>query len=188
MFAIPFLQQTGLRLSEFCMAQMGDVRKDRNGWWIHILGKGTRIDQVPLPEEALSALIRYRLHWGLSPLPRHGDSEPLIFRLHSTEPLEPGSFYEWLKALFAEAGLAAHLANQTEHASILNQASTHWLRHTAFSHQADAGLDLRVIQANARHKSIATTSLYLHAGDAEQHFQTTAKHRLTGDAEEEDEK
>ncbi|WP_368669323.1 tyrosine-type recombinase/integrase [Mycetohabitans sp. B8] len=41
-------------------------------------------------------------------------------------------------------------------------ASAHWLRHTAGSHQADAGLDLRTVRDNLGHVSQNTTSLYLH--------------------------
>ncbi|MBV1777360.1 site-specific integrase [Burkholderiaceae bacterium DAT-1] len=178
-FAVPFLQQTGLRLTEFCMAQMGDIRKDKHGWWIHVLGKGNQLDQVPLPDAAVEQLKQYRIHNRLSPLPKPNEATPLLLQARTYQPLEPGSFYRWLRDLFVEAARYAQANHQEEHAIILEKASTHWLRHTAFSHQADEGIDLRVIQANARHKSLNTTSLYLHAGDAEQHWQTTAKHVLS---------
>jgi len=55
----------------------------------------------------------------------------------------------------------------------LRRASTHWLRHSAASHQADAGTDLRFIQKNLRHASIETTGIYLHAEDDQRHTQTT---------------
>ncbi|HNY46650.1 MAG TPA: site-specific integrase, partial [Casimicrobium sp.] len=51
--------------------------------------------------------------------------------------------------------------------------STHWLRHTAATHQADAGTDLRFIQKNLRHASLETTALYLHAEDDRRHQATT---------------
>lgn len=57
--------------------------------------------------------------------------------------------------------------------AVLRRASTHWLRHTAASHQADAGTDLRHIQKNLRHTSIETTAIYLHAEDDARHRDTT---------------
>jgi integrase/recombinase XerC len=56
----------------------------------------------------------------------------------------------------------------------LRRASTHWLRHTAATHQADAGNDLRFIQKNLRHASLETTAIYLHADDDRRHAATTA--------------
>ncbi len=59
-------------------------------------------------------------------------------------------------------------------AALLRRASTHWVRHTAASHQADVGTDLRHIQRNLRHASIDTTAIYLHVEDDERHERTTA--------------
>ena len=58
-------------------------------------------------------------------------------------------------------------------AAILRQASTHWLRHTSATHQADAGNDIRFIQKNLRHASIETTAIYFHAEDDRRHEMTT---------------
>lgn len=52
---------------------------------------------------------------------------------------------------------------------------THWLRHSAASHQADAGTDIRFIQKNLRHASIETTGLYLHAEDDRRHAHTVGE-------------
>ncbi|OTP68215.1 Integrase [Caballeronia sordidicola] len=70
---------------------------------------------------------------------------------------------------------AADALDTTNTAGIatLRRASTHWLRHSAASHQADAGTDLRFIQKNLRHASIETTGIYLHAEDDQRHTQTT---------------
>jgi site-specific recombinase XerD len=60
-------------------------------------------------------------------------------------------------------------------ATVLRRASTHWLRHTAASHQADAGTDLRHIQKNLRHASIDTTAIYLHVEEDARHRDTTGR-------------
>ncbi|MCF2133823.1 site-specific integrase [Mycetohabitans sp. B4] len=58
------------------------------------------------------------------------------------------------------------------------RASAHWLRHTAGSHQADAGLDLRTVRDNLGHVSLTTTSVYLHEEEDTRHRQTVRGHRM----------
>ena len=59
----------------------------------------------------------------------------------------------------------------------LKQASTHWLRHTSITHQADAGIELRYIKRNARHESVETTMLYQHAEEDQWH-EAMSQHRM----------
>ena len=56
----------------------------------------------------------------------------------------------------------------------LKKASTHWLRHTSITHQADAGIELRYIKRNARHESVETTMLYQHAEEEKWHESMSA--------------
>lgn len=65
-----------------------------------------------------------------------------------------------------------------DRADELERASAHWLRHTAGSHQADSGVDLRTIRDNLGHVSLNTTSLYLHTEDDERHSETVNRHRM----------
>lgn len=60
----------------------------------------------------------------------------------------------------------------------LKKASTHWLRHTSITHQADAGIELRYIKRSARHESVETTMLYQHAEEDQWH-EAMSKHRIT---------
>jgi len=46
-------------------------------------------------------------------------------------------------------------------AAKLRQASPHWMRHTHATHALASGADLLTVRDNLRHKSIATTSIYL---------------------------
>ena len=59
---------------------------------------------------------------------------------------------------------------------ILEQASAHWLRHSAGSHMADQQVDLRLVRDNLGHASLTTTSLYLHIDDDRRHRETDEKH------------
>ena len=70
--------------------------------------------------------------------------------------------YRIVKDLVARA--AARLETDDPHQTEkLRRASTHWFRHTSITHQADAGIELRHLQRNARHARLDTTGLYLHA-------------------------
>ncbi|KWO73908.1 hypothetical protein WM31_08715 [Burkholderia ubonensis] len=54
----------------------------------------------------------------------------------------------------------------------------HWLRHTAGSHQADGGVDLRTVRDNLGHVSLNTASLYLHKEEDKRHRETVARHKM----------
>jgi len=47
----------------------------------------------------------------------------------------------------------------------LGHATCHELRHTCFTRLREAGMSIEALQAQAGHRSIASTQLYLHLGD-----------------------
>ena len=62
-------------------------------------------------------------------------------------------------------------------AAHIERASTHWLRHTAGSHQSDQ-VDLKAVRDNLGHSNISTTSIYVHSEDDARHDATNAAHRV----------
>ena len=60
---------------------------------------------------------------------------------------------------------AAKACPDPEQARLLQSVTTHWLRHTAATHQLDAGVPLLVVRDNLRHASVSTTSIYLHGDE-----------------------
>lgn len=64
-------------------------------------------------------------------------------------------------------------------ATHLEQASTHWIRHTAGSHLSEK-VDLKVVRDNLGHANISTTSIYLHTEDDARHDATAVGHRVAG--------
>ena len=90
------------------------------------------------------------------------------------------AIYLVVKEVFRRAAAALD-ASDPVGAATLRRASTHWLRHTSATHQADAGNDIRFIQKNLRHASIETTAIYLHAEDDQRHAATTGKGVLQGE-------
>jgi site-specific recombinase XerD len=86
--------------------------------------------------------------------------------------------YRIVKSTVIEAATAIE-ETDPQRADTLKRASTHWFRHTAITHQADNGIELRHLKKSARHNDINTTSKYLHA-EAERWHTDLSKHRMPG--------
>lgn len=181
------LYKTGMRRDEVVQGTMGDLaiekRRRGNHWVLTIHGKGHKVREIPAPKSLMDNLSRYRRHLGLSPLPLPDAEDrkiPLVLNITAVRPkkneissppnmtgrngINRSSLYSTVKWVFdsaassaAEHGMDPYLVED------LKRASTHWMRHTTFTHMADLGSDLVIIKDMAGHKSLATTSLYTHA-------------------------
>jgi site-specific recombinase XerD len=143
-----------------------------------VRGNGDKEGVVPASAEMMVELGRYRRERGLST--RHEDT-PLVLPLGgSMKPLTRAALQTssrtFLPALPGDLGCAATLSRGRRICS--EQASAHWLRHTAGSHMADGGADLRTVRDNLRHASLASTDPYLHTPDHQCHRETGEKHRI----------
>ncbi len=169
-----FLHGTGLRASEAAKACAADLMFRRGNWWLRVLGKGGVEGDVPVGTELMQAYARYREFCGLPAVISPNDASPLVMSIAGNHDacLTPTAIYLIVKDVFLRAADARD-ADDPAAAAVLRRASTHWLRHTAATHQADAGTDLRFIQKNLRHASLETTALYLHAEDDRRHQATT---------------
>ncbi len=168
-WVISLLYFSGARRSEACNAVMGDFFESRQRWWWRVEGK-TGIADIPVNDALLAALRRYRLHLGLTPLPEHRESTPLICAISKPgsvlRPIGDKALYLITREIFQRA---ADNCSDAACREKLRQASTHWLRHTAASHQLQAGIDLLQVSQNLRHRSIQTTRRYLHSEQDERH-------------------
>jgi len=174
-FLMGFLYLTGLRRSEMAQASTADLVQRRGQWWLHVSGKGHTGLPVPVPEDALEALQAYRIALGRSPWPNPYQPEPLLMDLYGKgRRITSKAVHQIVTALFESAAKAC---TDPEQARLLQSATTHWLRHTAATHQLDAGIPLLVVRDNLRHASVQTTERYLHVEPDRQHAQTQ-KHRL----------
>nr|WKF60888.1 Tyrosine recombinase XerD [Paraburkholderia busanensis] len=170
---IRLLYHTGLRVSEAANAKMADFYQRRGKWWLHVIGKGGTEGEVPVSATLMTDLARYRVFHGLAPTPSGNETVAAVMSVAGNphKHLTPAAVYLIVKVIFRRAAVVVE-ASDPDGAATLRLASTHWLRHTAASHQADAGTDLRFIQKNMRHASIQTTGIYLHAEDDERHTNT----------------
>jgi integrase/recombinase XerD len=85
-----------------------------------------------------------------------------------------------VKEIFACAAnrLRASGDSNVEGANRLEQASAHWLRHSARSHMADQQVDFRLVRDNLGHASLTTTSQYRLIEDDRRQRETEEKHRI----------
>ena len=165
-----------LRASEVAQAKSGDLELRRGKWWLRVIGKGNAVGDVPISDELMDDFARYRRFYGLSAVPVAPEEIPLVMSItgRTDRFLTSTAIYLIVKEVFRRAADRLE-ATDPGKADTLRHASTHWLRHTAATHQADAGNDIRFIQKNLRHASIETTAIYLHAEDDQRHAQTTGK-------------
>ena len=139
----------GLRLLEGAHLQVADVDSGRR--LLHIHGKGKQDRYVPLPDPTLELL---RAHWRthrspvwVFPAPtRHGLAHALA---HGGGPVTRSSLQSAFRRALKRSGIA-------------KRAHVHTLRHSYATHLLEAGVNLRIIQANLGHGSARTTQVYTH--------------------------
>ncbi len=175
----------GLRISEVIENTMGAFfcRRDSEGedrWWLEITGKGDKTRLVPATAELIVELTRYRRENGLSPFPLPGEPTPLLLPIGGKQrSLTRSAVHLIVKEVFNRTAsrIRDHGVEFERLAHMVEDASAHWMRHTAGSNMADA-MDLRHVRDNLGHSSISTTNTYLHTEDDQRHKETEAKHRL----------
>ena len=177
----------GLRVSEACSGRMGDflVRRSPDGsdrWWLEATGKGDKTRLVPATSELMGELKRYREAMNLKPLPSSGEDLPLILPLigSKSKPMARTAIHEVVKRTMRAAAeeLRARGPEFEDAAAHIGQASTHWLRHTAASHQIGA-TGVAGVRDNLGHDSISTSNLYVHTEDDARHDATELGHRVS---------
>jgi site-specific recombinase XerD len=131
----------GLRVSEACGLRWRHLQARGVAGQILIHGKGGRTRAVILPAAV----------WGqLTALRGVAAHDAPVFASRSGKPLERSRVLRIVKDASQRAGIAANI-------------STHWLRHAHASHALDHGAPIHLVQATLGHRSVATTSRYLHA-------------------------
>lgn len=148
---LELMYASGLRVSELVGLRLGQVDFDRG--LVRVLGKGDKERLVPVGEEALAWLNRYRAEVR----GRHAAASrsDVLFPGRSGAPLTRQACWYRIKALARRAGIDAEL-------------SPHRLRHAFATHLLNHGADLRVVQLLLGHADLSTTQIYTHV----------AKHRL----------
>ena len=184
--ALSLLYGTGLRISEVVAARVADLscrswRDETHGemkvWELKVIGKGGKKRHVPVAPAVIDELSSYLASRGL---PAELSAVPgVTFLLGKAvdvaqrAPWSPAArtpvdqmagigsatLHDQLKGFFRAC---ARMIQDTDPASAqcLAKASAHWMRHTHGSHAVAAGVDIKAVQQNLGHASLATTTRY----------------------------
>ncbi|WP_153162956.1 site-specific integrase [Zoogloea sp. 1C4] len=156
------------RAGELESHRMNSFREERGLWWWHVVGKGGKKAKVPVADDMLQALIRYRKYLGLSAVPRRDDATPILVSVKDGSPITARRLNQILKKIFSAA--AELLPADAEHKKEkLRAASAHWGRHTGITAKLDSGIDERYVQKDARHTDARTTQRYIHEEEERWH-------------------
>lgn len=191
-FVVIWAEAMGGRASELAACTMADVRRRSAGdgedqWWWDVEGKGRVSAEIPVSDDAMAALLRYRQHLGLSSLPNLAESDiPLIWRIKGNsqaEHVNRSTIYRLTKRVFANASARA-LDIDPDLAAVLSEASTHWLRHATASNFLRDGANPKEVQELMRHASLSTTMAYMHNEKDDLHERANRRSALGGHTEE----
>jgi integrase/recombinase XerD len=158
------LYSLGLRMTEGLHLRPADIDGTRKLVHIHC-GKGARDRYVPLPPRTLQMLRDYwRMHrhplWIFPALGQDRKQAPT-----ATAPMPRRSVQAALRRVVRQIGLS-------------KRVSLHTLRHSYATHLLEAGVNLRLIQQYLGHRSLKTTTLYLHLTTCGQEHAVSTIERL----------
>ncbi|RUQ97569.1 tyrosine recombinase XerC [Labedella endophytica] len=147
---IELLYASGIRVSELCGLDLGDLDLDR--LTARVTGKGDKERVVPFGIPARSAVVDYLADARVRLLERAGErsgAETALFLGARGRRLGTRAAYTIVERVFAGTeGIAA--------------SGPHSLRHSAATHLLDGGADLRSVQELLGHASLGTTQIYTH--------------------------
>ncbi|MBO4206324.1 tyrosine-type recombinase/integrase [Micromonospora echinofusca] len=141
---LELLYATGVRVSELCGLDTGDVDQGRRV--VRVLGKGNRERTVPYGLPAQQALDVW-LRQGRPVLAGPGSGDALLLGARGGR-LTPT--------------VARRIVSGYARAAGLPPTSPHGLRHSAATHLLEGGADLRAVQELLGHASLASTQIYTH--------------------------
>jgi integrase/recombinase XerC len=148
---LEILYGSGLRVSELCALEIGDVDRHRQRVVVRH-GKGGKDRVVPVGDMALDAIERYL----------DGPRDALL-----TEPGRPGAAVDRLFVSargrpLSDRAVRALVERHRRRLLPDRSVSPHTLRHSFATHLLDGGAELRVVQELLGHSSPATTQRYTH--------------------------
>lgn len=149
---VHLLLLTGLRISEAIGADLEDLRTENDMVLVRVVRKGGRIQDVPVPDQAVHAVRTYVGSRTSGP----------IFLSQSGTRMTPRRARDLVRSVGVRSGVSTRL-------------SPHSLRHGYATGSEDAKVPVTQIQHDLGHKSLSTTQGYLHASGAHKRF---GGHRL----------
>lgn len=162
--ALELLYATGVRVSELCGLDLGDIDRERRT--VRVLGKGSKERVVPFGGAASRALDAYLVRG--RPILRDRRLDALAAaRVASPEAVADAATPGDAVFLGVRGGRMGPRAVYDLVARALGPivgsgVGPHALRHSAATHLLDGGADLRTVQELLGHASLGTTQIYTH--------------------------
>lgn len=147
---LELLWSTGLRVSELCSLEKGDVNFERKEF--SVKGKGSKWRVVFFSDEAKARLKDY--------LGKRSDLTPMLFVGHD----RAAGQRDELKGLTPRS-IQRLVERYAKIAGIVKKVTPHTLRHSFATDLLMNGADLRSVQALLGHASVTTTQIYTHVTD-----------------------
>lgn len=162
-FIIACLYLLGLRVSELANSTWNNFKFHQGSWWFFVRGKGDKLGHIPVNEQLLLIIKKYRVYLKKTEFPQENDTDNLIMSKKTSRALSIKQIYSIIKNLGQIA--AKQFSAESISFKKLCAMSPHTLRHLSASHQERAGISMNMIQANLRHSSLHTTKIYMHTDD-----------------------
>ena len=139
------LYATGLRVSELVDLKLAQVSRDMGV--VRVFGKGNKERLVPIGEEAMHWIDRYRQE--VRPVLLGNKQNAALYLTQRGTPMTRQAFWYLIKRYVSQADLDKSI-------------SPHTLRHAFATHLLNHGADLRAVQMLLGHADISTTQIYTH--------------------------
>ena len=166
LFIMNMLYSLYLRISELTVTyrsepQMRDFYKYDGGWWFKTIGKGNKERSIPVSDDLLKALKRYRKTLDLTALPSPQEDTPLLPKQKGKGAITSSkTIRNMVQLCFNRAIKRMDEEGFSEEAEGLKSATVHWLRHTGISN--DVKFRPREhVRDDAGHSSSAITDKYI---------------------------
>ncbi|MCW3494296.1 tyrosine recombinase XerC [Microbacterium sp. SSM24] len=158
---LEFLYGSGVRVSELCSLDLGDIDRDRRT--ARVVGKGSKERVVPFGGAAGRALDAYLVR-----------GRPALFGRQAPTERSAGAVFLGVRGGRLGTRAAYDVVARALGPEVGGAAGPHALRHSAATHLLDGGADLRAVQEILGHASLGTTQIYTHVSSE----RLTATYRL----------
>lgn len=149
---ISFLYASGLRVSELCGLDRGQIREDCS---FTVVGKGGKSRLCFIDERTCKLLKTY--------LKTRTDNHPALFLTEAGKRITPGTIQETFKSVRKRSGL---------------ECSPHTLRHSFATNLLYSNTNLYYVQQFLGHANLQTTQQYLHVVNEDLHDIYREKHTV----------
>lgn len=177
-FYLLYLRISELAESSRWAPQMGHFYQNSlGGWWFKTVGKGNKERDIAVSDDMLKALKRYRRHLGLTALPTHNESTPLIAKDKGQGGITSTRRIRYLVQMCFDKTVEKLKYNgENAEADALEVATVHWLRHTGISDDINKrGRSVTHVRDDAGHSNSGITDRYNDSELTERY--ASAKHK-----------